>query len=82
MLPRLQAGQFQGALQLGLAPVAGGLLIPFEGAGEVGGLAVHLQAHFQHFLDLFLQQGIAPHRFGVNLVDPALETGDLLTEGF
>ena len=58
---RLQPRQFQGALQLGLPPVAGGFLVALQGRGQVGGLAVHLQPHLQHFLDFLLQGGVAPH---------------------
>ena len=76
----LQPGQLQRALQLCLAPVAGGFLVAFQCLGQVAGLVIHLQADLQNFLDLGLQGGIALERLAVHLVDAGLETGDLLAE--
>ena len=62
MIARQEAGQLQSPLQLGLAPVAGGLFIAFEGGRQVGGLGVHLEADVEDLFDLRLQGGVALNR--------------------
>ena len=82
MFPGLEAGQLEGALQLGLAPVTRGLLVTFECHGQVGRLGIHLYPDIQHLADLGFQGALALDGFRVYFVDTALEAVDLLAERF
>ena len=61
-----EPGIFQQALQRGFAPVAQGLLVAFQRAGEVVGVLRHLVRAFLQFGDLPQQVGAFAGALGVN----------------
>src|SRR5690606_3174307 len=80
LLPLLQAGAFQQALELELAPVALGAVVGGQGAGQAIGLLGQLPVELEQLPQLGLQAGTLLAFLFVGFADQAAEVADLLAQ--
>src|SRR5690606_6196247 len=80
LLPLLQAGAFQQALELELAPVALGAVVGGQGAGQAVGLLGQLPVELEQLPQLRLQAGPLLAFLLVGFADQATEVADLLAQ--